>query len=139
MKKIAIVGSRRMTSYGKEVIGMLMDKLKSQEIVTIRVAGCNAEVIKLGAKKIFEGQNFEKINNDVADYADVLVVVEGGRKSGTVLLAADFIDKGKLVYCVPGPVTEENSWAPNWLISMGAIPLISSEGLTEDDMIVDNG
>jgi len=130
MKKIAIVGSRRMTSYGKEVIGMLMSGLKDQEIVTIDVAGCNREVMRYKNVKVFKGDNFEKLNEEVSVYADILVIVEGGRKSGTVLLAADFVDKGKLVYCVPGPVTEENSWAPNWLISMGAIPLISSEALT---------
>jgi predicted Rossmann fold nucleotide-binding protein DprA/Smf involved in DNA uptake len=140
MKKIAVVGSRNMSRYGKEVVGRLMKVLANKcEVVTIDVGGCNREVIKLGAGKVFVGKNFEKLNEDVSIYADILVIIEGGKKSGTILLAQNFVEKSKLVYAVPGRITDDSAWAPNWLISMGAIPLIYFEGLTEDDMIVDNG
>jgi len=110
-----------MTSYGREVIAMLMKKLKDKaEVVTIEVAGCNQEIIRQGAKKIFRGDNFEKLNEEVARYADLLVIIEGGEKSGTILLASKFIEKGKMVYCVPGRITDRNCWACNWLISQGA-------------------
>lgn len=130
--KVAVVGSRFMSEYGKRVIGDLMNLLKNKkiEVVTIRVSGCNSEVIRLGAQKIFEGDNFQKINEDVADYADILVIVEGGRGSGTLMLASNFIDKGKNVYCVPGRITDEGSYATNWLIGEGAIPIIELENLT---------
>ena len=114
-----------MTNYGRQVIGMVMNNLKNKaEIVTIKVMGCNREIIKLGANRIFEGEDFEKINNDVANYADVLVIIEGGKNSGTLLLADKFVEKNKLVYCVPGRINDDNSYACNWLISQGAIPLI---------------
>jgi len=121
-----------MSEYGKRVIGDLMNLLKNKkiEVVTIRVSGCNSEVIRLGAQKIFEGDNFQKINEEVADYADILVIVEGGRGSGTLMLASNFIDKGKNVYCVPGRITDEGSYATNWLIGEGAIPIIELENLT---------
>jgi predicted Rossmann fold nucleotide-binding protein DprA/Smf involved in DNA uptake len=126
MKKIAVVGSRHMSRYGKEVIKLLINNLKNKvEIVTINVFGCNKEIIRLGADKVFEGENFEKINNDVANYADVLVIIEGGKNSGTLLLAKNFVEKNKLVYCVPGRINDDNSFACNWLISQGAIPLIN--------------
>jgi len=130
--KVAVVGSRFMSEYGKRVIGDLMNLLKNKkiEVVTIRVSGCNSEVIRLGAQKIFEGDNFQKINEEVADYADILVIVEGGRGSGTLMLASNFIDKGKNVYCVPGRITDEGSYATNWLIGEGAIPIIELENLT---------
>jgi len=130
--KMAVVGSRFMSEYGKRVIGDLMNLLKNKkiEVVTIRVSGCNSEVIRLGAQKIFEGDNFQKINEEVADYADILVIVEGGRGSGTLMLASNFIDKGKNVYCVPGRITDEGSYATNWLIGEGAIPIIELENLT---------
>ena len=132
MTKIAIVGSRYMSAYGKKVIEELMNFLKNKaEVVTIQVMGCNSEIIKKGAKKIFEGKNFQKLNNDVADYADILVIIEGGQKSGTILLAESFIEKGKGVFCVPGRITDEGSNATNWLIKQGAIPLIKMEDLTE--------
>ena len=126
------MGSRFMSEYGKRVIGDLMNLLKNKkiEVVTIRVSGCNSEVIRLGAQKIFEGDNFQKINEEVADYADILVIVEGGRGSGTLMLASNFIDKGKNVYCVPGRITDEGSYATNWLIGEGAIPIIELENLT---------
>lgn len=131
MKKIAVVGSRRMSQYGKEVIGKLMNKLKDKEVVTIKVAGCNREVIRLGAKKIFEGENFEKLNQDVANYADILVIIEGGQESGTILLASKFVEENKDVYCVPGRITDERSFATNWLIKQGAIPLVEIDNLTQ--------
>lgn len=128
-----------MSSYGKKVIGELMIFLKNRvEVVTIKVVGCNSEVIKMGAKKIFEGENFQKLNDEISDYADILVIIEGKEKSGTILLAQNFIEKGKEVYCVPGRITDENSYATNWLIKEGAIPLIKIDDLTEDVKIENN-
>lgn len=120
-----------MTEYGREVIGLLMKELKDKtEVITIDIQGCNREVVRLGAKKIFRGDNFEKMNEDVAKYADILVIIEGGEKSGTILLAEKFVEKGKMVYCVPGRITDENSYATNWLISQGAGVINSIEDLT---------
>lgn len=131
MKKVAIIGSRKMSSYGREVIGLIMKELKNKaEVVTIAVTGCNQEVIRWGAKKIFTGDNFELLNNELADYADMLVIIEGGEKSGTILAAASFLEKGKSVYCVPGKITDDGSMATNWLISQGAISLTTVADLT---------
>lgn len=113
-----------MSRYGKEVISLLMNQLKNKaEVITINVAGCNREIMKYKCR-VFSGENFEKLNNEVADYADILVIIEGGKNSGTILLANNFVEKNKLVYCVPGRITDDNSYACNWLISQGAIPLI---------------
>lgn len=124
-----------MSQYGKTVIDELIKRLGGVEVVTIRVSGCNSEVIRMVQKyrlkiKIFEGENFEKLNNEVAEYADCLVIVEGGKESGTILLASNFIEKGKSVYCVPGRIFDEGSQATNWLIKEGAIPLINLDNLT---------
>jgi len=139
--RIAIVGSRNMSQYGKEVINKLSiisDQFKNKEIevVTIKVSGCNNEVIRVCQKqkikiKIFKGENFEKLNEQVADYADILVIIEGGEKSGTILLASKFVEKNKNVYCIPGRITDENSEATNWLIKQGAMPIISLDDLTQ--------
>lgn len=120
-----------MSDYGREVIREIMKELSGEEVVTIRIMGCNSEVIRLGAKKIFEGVNFEKLNEDVANYADILVIIEGRKNSGTLLLASKFVEKSKNVYCVPGKITDEGSFATNWLIKEGAIPLIEMGDLTE--------
>ena len=126
-----------MSSYGREVIKKLMVALKNKaEIVTIKVMGCNGEVLQSrikngGPYKLFEGENFEKLNEEVANYADILVIIEGGEKSGTILLADKFIEKGKNVYGVPGRITDKGSYATNWLIKQGA------NILTEVDDIID--
>ncbi|KKR67624.1 MAG: putative Rossmann fold nucleotide-binding protein involved in DNA uptake [Microgenomates group bacterium GW2011_GWA2_40_6] len=120
-----------MTNYGREVIEIIMKEIKDKaEVVTIEVAGCNREIIRQGAKKIFRGENFEKLNEEVAEYADMLVIIEGGEKSGTILLANNFVEKGKNVYCVPGRITDDNSQATNWLISQGAGVIFKTEDLT---------
>jgi predicted Rossmann fold nucleotide-binding protein DprA/Smf involved in DNA uptake len=141
MKKIAIVGSRYMSEYGKRVIDKLLItnyelRIKNLEIVTIKVMGCNNEVIRkcqeLKLKsKVFEGEYFEKLNEQVANYADMLVIIEGGKNSGTILLASKFVEKNKNVYCVPGRILDEGSSATNWLIKQGAIPLTEMSDLTE--------
>jgi len=136
MKKIAVVGSRYMSGYGKEVIGKIMKMLVKEKVVTIRVMGCNSEVIRVCEKikqkiRIFKGENFEKLNEEVANYADILVIIEGGKNSGTILLASKFVEKNKNVYCIPGRITDEGSYATNWLIKQGAIPLVEMDDLTE--------
>ena len=48
--KIGIIGSRKMTEYGKRVVRMIMkDKA---EFWTIKTMGINSEVIKSGGKDI---------------------------------------------------------------------------------------
>lgn len=131
MKKIAIIGSRRMSPYGKEVIEKLMKEIKGRaEVVTIEVSGCNREVIRWGVDKILKGENFEILNMELAEYADILVIIEGDKKSGTVLVAKIFLDLGKEVWAVPGRITDENSEMTNYLIKNGAIPLVEVADLT---------
>lgn len=142
--KIAMAGSRKMSHYGREVIKKIIGEIGNKaEIVTIRVSGCNGEIIRICEEekiniKIFEGENFQKLNDEVADYADCLVIIEGSEKSGTILLAQNFLEKGKEIYCVPGRITDEGSVATNWLIKQGATLLQEMSDLTEDAKIENN-
>lgn len=126
-----------MSGYGKEVIEEIIIFLRDKaEAVTIKVMGCNNEVIRKCQElkliyKVFEGKDFGKLNEEVANYADFLVIIEGGRKSGTLLLASNFIEKGKEVFCVPGRIFDEGSVSTNWLIKEGATPLVDLDDLTE--------
>ncbi len=130
-----------MSEYGREVIGKLLIKNyelrdKGFEVVTIKVFGCNSEVIKISYKfnlkvKIFEGDNFEKLNEEIANYADCLVIIEGGKRSGTILLAHNFVEKGKRILVVPGRILDEGGFAPNWLAMQGAEMILDINDLTE--------
>lgn len=129
--RIAIVGSRKMSRYGQAVIEKIMVQLRNEEVVTIEVSGCNREVIRQGAKKVFRGKDFDRLNEELADYADLLVIVEGAKNSGTLLLAEKFLTKGKEIYCVPGRITDEDSYATNWLIAQGARVIWQLGNLTQ--------
>lgn len=49
-----------------------------------------------------------------------VVVVEGEKKSGTLITASFAADQGKPVFAIPGPINSPNSFAPNFLIQNGA-------------------
>ena len=108
-------------------------------MITIEVLGCNREVIRQGAEKVLRGENFEKLNEELAVYVDILVVIEGGKNSGTILSASKFVEKNKNVYYVPGRISDESSFATNWLIKQGAMLLTDVADLTEGFTIDDNG
>ena len=126
-----------MSRYGEEVINSLIPKLNNYEVVTINVSGCNREIIKYKNVKVFAGENFEKLNEEVANYADCLVIIEGGPKSGTILLAEKFVEKNKEVWVVPGRIFDEGSFVANFLIKNGANILVDVDDLTREVILVD--
>ena len=119
-----------MSRYGKVVIAKLLPSLIDHEVVTINVGGCNREIMKYKNVKVFAGENFEKLNEEVANYADCLVIIEGGPKSGTILLAEKFVEKNKEVWVVPGRIFDEGSFVANFLIKNGANVLVDVDDLT---------
>jgi len=121
-----------MSEYGKEVIFRIMRKLVNYEVSTIRVSGCNSYIIKSGAKVVFENKNnFEEVNEKLANYAECLVIIEGGERSGTLLLAQKFVEKSKRVLVIPGRIFDEGSFATNWLAASGAEIIFDINDLTE--------
>jgi DNA processing protein len=61
-------------------------------------------------------------NRIVAALADVVVVVEGGARSGALLTAGAAAERGRPVLAVPGDVRAAGSIAPHRLLSEGAGP-----------------
>ncbi|MFO7778309.1 MAG: DNA-processing protein DprA [Nitriliruptoraceae bacterium] len=59
-------------------------------------------------------------NRIVAGLADVVVVVEGGRRSGSLLTATAALERGRSVLAVPGDIRRPGSVAPNRLLNEGA-------------------
>ena len=59
-------------------------------------------------------------NRIVAGLADAVVVVEGGRRSGSLLTATAALERGRPVLAVPGDIRRPGSAAPNRLLSEGA-------------------
>lgn len=124
--KIGIIGSRKMSEYGKRVVDKI-SKLKI-EIWTIKTAGINNRLIGGGAKYI-EGENFYENNKKLADICDKLLIIEAGKNSGTILVAKEFLDLGKEVWAVPGRIDDEQSVGCNYLIQNGAMILMEVDEL----------
>ena len=70
-------------------------------------------------------------NRIVAGLADVVVIVEGGRRSGSLLTAAAAADRGVTVMAVPGDVRAPGSAAPHRVLAEGAAPCTCPDDLLE--------
>lgn len=70
-------------------------------------------------------------NRLVAGLADVVVVVEGGPRSGSLLTATAASDRGVAVMAVPGDVRAPGSAAPHRLLVEGASPCTGPEDLLD--------
>jgi DNA processing protein len=68
-------------------------------------------------------------NRIVAGLADVVVVVEGGQRSGALLTAGAAAERGRTVLAVPGDVRAAGSVAPHRLLSEGAVPCTGPDDL----------
>jgi DNA processing protein len=70
-------------------------------------------------------------NRIVAGLADVVVVVEGGARSGSLLTATAALERGRAVLAVPGDVRAPGSHAPHRLLREGAAPCTAPADLLE--------
>lgn len=174
---VAVVGSRKMTSYGKEVTERLVTGLVNAGVTIVsglalgidsvahRVAidsgGKTIAVLGGGIDKIYPPanqnlaekilssgrgvlvseyplsfpylpQNFPNRNRIVSGLSLGVVVIEGAKKSGTLLTASSAALQGREVFAVPGPITSYTSAAPNFLLKNGAKLVETAEDILEE-------
>ncbi len=173
---VAIVGSRKMTSYGKEVTEIFSRELAQLGLVivsglargidtaahkaalsvkgrTVAVLGCGLDsvyppentnlakiIVENGGALISEYPlkypalpiNFAARNRIVSGLSRAIVVVEGRRKSGTLLTASAAADQGKTVFAVPGEITSPMSEASYFLIQNGAKMATSTKDILDE-------
>lgn len=70
-------------------------------------------------------------NRLVAGLADVVVVVEGGPRSGSLITATQAGERGATVMAVPGDVRAPGSAAPHRLLVEGAVPCTGPQDLLD--------
>lgn len=68
---------------------------------------------------------FPTRNRIISGLSDSIIVVEAGMNSGSLTTASLGIEQGRNIYAVPGSIFSKKSLGTNYLISQGAIPLIS--------------
>jgi len=71
-------------------------------------------------------------NRIIVGLSKAIVVVEGGKHSGTLTTARYAAENGRDVYAVPGPITSEMSVGPHILLREGAHVLSSAKELLRD-------
>ncbi len=161
---VAIVGSRKMTSYGKLVTERFSSELVGYGVTivsglargidtaaheaTIKAGGRTIAVLGSGLDRVYPPENldlalrivksrgaliseyplgypplpenFPARNRIVSGISEVVLVIEGEQKSGTLLTASHAAEQGKTVLAVPGQITSPMSGAPHFLIKNGA-------------------
>ena len=177
---ISIIGSRKMTSYGKEVAWKFSSELVNYGVTIISglargidtvahssalsAGGRTIAVLASGldtiyppenvslAKKIIKSgaliseyplgypafrTNFANRNRIISGLSKAVLVVEGAKKSGTLLTASHAANQGIQVFAVPGPITSPQSGAPLFLLKNGAFLATSpSDIVAEMDLQV---
>lgn len=173
---IAVVGSRKMSFYGKKSTEMFTKAFVKEGYVvisglargvdttahvsvvdsggeTVAILGSGVDVIyppensqlyvdiiKKGGLIISEyplgypplPSNFVLRNRLISALSDAVLVVEGKRKSGTLITASNAANQGKQVFAVPGQIDSPLSEASHFLIQNGAKLVTAPEDVLEE-------
>ncbi len=172
---LAIIGSRKPTSYGKEVaykfsknlaekgIGIVSGLARGIDSIshkgaldgngyTIGVLGCGVDIVypaenrELFEKIIKNGgaiisefpfttrprkENFPMRNRIISGLSEGIVVIEAGKKSGTLITAKWALNQGKEVFSIPGSIFSSQSEGTHYLIKQGANVVTSPEEILD--------
>lgn len=71
-------------------------------------------------------QNFPVRNRIISGLSQGVLVVEGNKKSGSIITARHAIFQGKDIYAVPGSVGEDGAEGTNFLLKQGALPVTAA-------------
>lgn len=88
--------------------------------------------------------NFPRRNRLISGLSEIVIVIEGGEKSGTLTTVSHALSQGKDVMAVPGPIYSNLSKGCNKLIRDGAYPFTEIEDLfqllkiTKKEKLFDN-
>ena len=115
------------------VLGTAIDETYPKENVDIRreieVRGCTLSEYPPLCKTY--SANFVARNRIISGMSMATIIVEAGRKSGSLITGNFALEQGRDVYSLPGEIYSSLSAGTNHLIKEGAIPLISIEYLME--------
>ncbi len=100
----------------------------AEEIV--RQGGCLVSEVGPGRGIEHRGV-FPRRNRIIAGLSRFLIVIEGGKQSGTLTTANFMVNMGREVWALPGQIDNDKAWAPNFLIKNGAWPIIEEGELDE--------
>lgn len=172
---LAVVGTRRMTHYGRESAKQITFQLAhaGYTIVSGLAAGIDTiaheaalaangrtiAVLGSGFAKIYPPENqklaakvaesgavvsqfpfdittdprlFPIRNQTVSGMSHGVIVIEGNKKSGSMITAKAAVEQNRLVFALPGPIDRQTSGGPNSLIQDGAKLITSASDVVQD-------
>lgn len=75
---------------------------------------------------------FPQRNRIISGLADLVIVIEAKKHSGSLITADCALEQGKYVYALPGRIWDELSYGCNYLIAQGAGILYSPECILDE-------
>lgn len=118
-KTIAILGSGFDKIYPKENNVLFQEIIKNNGLVITEYP--------LGTVAL--KQNFPARNRIISGLSDGVLVIEARKNSGTNITVDFALEQGKDVFVVPGNIYSKTSDGTNYLITEGAMPVISCEDI----------
>ena len=114
-RTIAVLGSGLDNIYPRENEKLFQDIIKNNGLVITEYP--------LGTLAL--KQNFPARNRIISGLSDTVLVIEARKKSGTNITVDFALEQGKDVFVVPGNIYSKTSDGTNYLITEGAIPVLS--------------
>ena len=121
-RTFAVLGSGVDVCYPREHIGLYVDILEQGGGIISEQAPGTAPLAR----------NFPARNRIISGLSDAILVMEAGRKSGSLITVDLALEQGRDIYALPGPVNSALSDGCNRLIREGAGVLITPELLLEE-------
>ena len=125
----AVLGCGADVCYPREHIGLYSDILEQGGGIISELAPGTAPLPR----------NFPARNRIISGLSDAVLVMEAGKKSGSLITVDMALEQGRDVYALPGPVNSTLSDGCNRLIRQGAGILLSPEELLEEWGLADTG
>ena len=114
-KTIAVLGSGLDNIYPKENIKLVEEIINNNGLVISEYP--------LGTKPL--KYHFPARNRIISGLSDSVLVVEARKNSGTNITVDFALEQGKDVFVIPGNIYSKTSDGTNFLITEGAIPVLS--------------
>ena len=118
----AVLGSGADVCYPREHIGLYVDIMEQGGGIISEQPPGTAPL----------AMNFPARNRIISGLSDVILVMEAGQKSGSLITVDLALEQGRDVYALPGPVNSILSDGCNRLIRQGAGVLLSPETFLEE-------
>ena len=129
---VALVGSRRCSTYGQNVAAQLARELAARGVTIVSglARGVDAAAHRgalvtqfpLGTPPVAE--NFPYRNRIISGLSYGVIVVEASENSGSLITARLALEQGREVFAVPGNITSRNSFGTNFLIKGAGAKLV---------------